>query len=61
MNDAIKTIWVTMFIIMIPLFIVSGMFIWEGLAPPPRVLGAVCFGIAALAVERLFFYTGMIK
>ncbi|AGE48220.1 hypothetical protein CPTAKMNP4_258 [Salmonella phage vB_SenM-AKM_NP4] len=61
MNNAIKTIWATVFIIMIPLFIVSGMFIWEGLAPPSRVLGAMCFGIAALSLERLFSYSGIIK
>ncbi|WKV23603.1 hypothetical protein SEA1_gp0255 [Salmonella phage SEA1] len=56
-----KQIWVLVFLVMAPVFIASGMLIWEGLTPPPRVLGAMCFGIAALVVERLFFYTGMIK
>ncbi|ANA49607.1 hypothetical protein BI049_gp126 [Salmonella phage vB_SnwM_CGG4-1] len=56
-----KQIWVLVFLVMAPVFIASGVFIWEGLTPPPRVLGAICFGIAVLAVERLFFYTGMIK
>lgn len=56
-----KSMWALIFLIMTPLFIASGMFIWEGLIPPPRVLGAMCFGLAALAVERLFFYAGLIK
>jgi hypothetical protein len=56
-----KQIWALVFLLMAPLFIASGIFIWEGLVPPPRVLGSMCFGIAALAVERLFYYTGLIK
>lgn len=56
-----KQIWTIVFLIMIPLFIASGVFIWEGLIPPPRVLGSMCFGIAILALERMFFYAGLIK
>lgn len=56
-----KQIWALIFLIMIPLFIASGLFIWEGLIPPPRVLGSMCFGIAILALERIFFYVGLIK
>lgn len=56
-----KQIWALIFLLMAPLFLASGIFIWEGLIPPPRVLGGMCFGIAALAIERLFHYVGIIE